>query len=251
MAERVRRARLKSGCPHWGRAGSSPAPGTLSAHRARSERSRRQRNRQDRISARSPKRDHRHRWKGAGRGGEPAGAAIPRAGGCSFDALLRGLSYRQRGGKERTSSWVHPGPRSGAVELHYGARCARRVQRPARPGRQGREGAPSSVRFKDVAEEWLEQKDGAQGVDAPELPSLPRQRDPPALRTPQETAGHLCRRHRQVRPRSRQAGQEHLDDREPLEADLADVPVRDASRAHLGQPGRPHDAGRPPESECR
>ena len=27
VAERVRRARLKSGCPHWGRAGSSPAPG--------------------------------------------------------------------------------------------------------------------------------------------------------------------------------------------------------------------------------
>ena len=28
VAERVRRARLKSGCPQWGRAGSSPAPGT-------------------------------------------------------------------------------------------------------------------------------------------------------------------------------------------------------------------------------
>jgi hypothetical protein len=33
VAERVRRARLKSGCPQWGRAGSSPAPGIVSLRR--------------------------------------------------------------------------------------------------------------------------------------------------------------------------------------------------------------------------
>jgi integrase len=72
----------------------------------------------------------------------------------------RGLSYRQRNGKERTYLGYIPG--RGRVRLNSTTERAAVDEYNDLRGQvaKGAKVAPSSVRFKDVAEEWLEQKNG-------------------------------------------------------------------------------------------
>jgi integrase len=72
----------------------------------------------------------------------------------------RGLSYRQRNGNERTYLGYIPG--RGRVRLNAATERAALEEFNELRGQvaKGLRVAPSSVRFKDVAEEWLATKDG-------------------------------------------------------------------------------------------